>query len=65
MKATGFCIAEAAISDAAIDARAAAAAEFQAAGGLAALATIVATGGRSPRAQSAVGKVRCCYGDSP
>lgn len=40
-----------------MDARAAAAAEFQAAGGLVALAGIVSAGGRSPRAESAVGKV--------
>lgn len=52
------CRAEATISDAAIDARAAAAAEFQAAGGLAALTGIVAAGGAAPRAQSAVGKAR-------
>jgi len=40
-----------------IDARAAAAAEFQAAGGLAALAGVVSAGGRSPCSESAVGKV--------
>jgi hypothetical protein len=47
----------AAASDAADNARAAAAAEFQAAGGLEALAAIVAGGSSVPHAQSAVGKV--------